>query len=1692
MSFKPLIVAGKKLNENAYRELPQDSMNTGYNTDLFNNCQKCLAASSNSNLSEVIKQERELLEARQLARRRKTFAYDGDISTEIHLTLGISSTEMPSKLEESLQPHSTSSRQSVGPETMKKRNDSNVSSHKKCSENESKLVGDTDIECEKNLTSRSGRLDVQTNVSDKVVAAGEANYQEINSTAAERNEDVNGTVLIESNCSKGSALASENRFYASRNSSRKKSISAQFSSDKKVENSASKTSNSLPSTEKDAVQQFSSSISSLNFDEKYSSSFEKAVNIEREEAYARQLARRRKTLRSGSNYDEIHLTKEMMQLTSSSNTACATRSNSRTKSSDFNSKAQGTSNLVDEDDKMRTSVAMRRTRNSNTRAKSANLNSKAHVTSNLVENDDKMRTSVDAHRTRRNNSRAKSSNFNANALDTSNLGDVDERMHVSVAAHSTRRSNFRAKSGDSNSKVLGASNLPEEDDKMHTSVAMRRTRNSNTRAKSANLNSKSHVTSNLVENDDKMRTSVDAHRTRRNNSRAKSSNFNANALDTSNLGDVDERMHVSVAAHSTRRSNFRAKSGDSNSKVLGASNLPEEDDKMHTSVAMRRTRNSNTRAKSANLNSKAHANSNLVEDYDRKRSSVATDSTRKSNSRAKNDSNSKALVEDYDRMGTSIASSRSGKSNSRAKSGDFDSKTPPVEDDGRMHTSVAAHRTRNSNSRAKSGDSNSKVLGASNLAEEDDKMHTSVAMRRTRNSNTRAKSANFNSKAHATSNLVENDDRMRTSVDAHRTRRSNSRAKSNDFNSDASDTPNLRDVDDRMHVSVAAHRTRNSNSRAKSGDSNSKVLGASNLAEEDDKMHTSVAMRRTRNSNTRAKSANFNSKAHATSNLVENDDRMRTSVDAHRTRRSNSRAKSNDFNSDASDTPNLRDVDDRMHVSVAAHSTRKSNSRAKSANLNSKAHATSNFVEEDNRMRTSIASSRTRKSKSRAKSGDFDSKTPATSNLVEDDDRMHTSVSSALSMEVNSKREAENSDLALWNGTTESKLAVALPVQDHVFKKTPTTRSKKRSFPFSSTPSTNFNKAEVPDLPSLGDLSTIISLHAPEENVSRVDCTNDDATKTALIASSVIEKGEKIANNEILSNKESNEKQTIPDVVPAHSFRSPESCNVRRKKKLEKLGRRGKKNIKRYPAFSTPNLQSGQGDVMKCPVFSSELSSITSVPAKDTNSLKSMDCNENNNQSKSVVAKNSLGQSSSKQRLSCESTEMQSKRLSLKSGSQACDIAAAGNDFGDVKALISENVQKSDVENCQTGNADSDQVMKKSSGCEEIEEIDSKRLADLVSAMSENTSVTPISCFKKPSGSLDNTAILKRFGVDSECDDVLYEEEIDEIIPANRKVLFLSIEKYLKLIKLKIAYKNLSVIQQSASEKEESEEKMSYIAENTNVSFEEDALSLSSDNLSVGRKRSSTAILHNKAKEISNKNGSSSESTSFHSEAECSESIYPVNTRWKKVRKLSTSTERSTSTLSGSENDSGIVTPKRHPRAASLFEQLMRKRISSAMNKATSSAEGSSSQKNDQNSNTSMNDTSIKHYYEQGTPNVSLGYASELPTPKINWGDLRKKTPNLRRSNRTRIPTLRRQLGESVVYRYVNGLPEVERVIHGKVMEKVFLRYGVANSAALVEARRRRRRFLEYRRKMKKLQRERNEALRRRLSLTEAQSSLME
>ncbi|KRZ05499.1 hypothetical protein T11_7907 [Trichinella zimbabwensis] len=1242
MNFQPLIVAGKKLNENAYRELPQDSMNTGKKNEKscstsdssVHSSLQFEAASSTSNLSAAIKQERQLAEARQAVRRRKTFAYDGDISTEIHLTFGISSTEMPSKLEECLQPHSTSSGQSLGHGTMKTRSGSNVSSHKKRSENES----------EKNLTSRSGRFDVQANVSDKVVGASEANYQKINS-AAEGNKDVDGAVLIESNSSKGNAVASENPSYALRNSGRKKSISAQFSSDKKVENSASKTSNSVPSTVNDTVQQFSTSISALNFDEKCSSSFEKAVIKERAEANARQLARRRKTLKSGSNYDEIHLTKEMMQTTSSSNITYTTRSNSRTKSADVNSKAHGTS--VDEDD----------------------------------------------------------------------------RMHTSAATHRTRKSNSLAKADDSNSKTLATSNLVEEED----------------------------------------------------------------------------RMLVSVATHRTRKGNSGAKSDD--------------------------------------LNSKAPATLNLVDD------------------------------------------------------------------DGRLHTSAATYRTRKSNSRAKSDDSNSKTLATSNLVEEDD----------------------------------------------------------------------------RMLVSVATHRTRKSSSRTKSAD--------------------------------------FNSKAPATSNLVEEDG--------------------------------------RMHTSAATHTTRKGNSGAKSDDFNSKAHDTSNLVDED--------------------------------------DRMHTSLSSALTVIENSKREADNSNLALWNATSESKLAVALPVQDRVFEKTPTTRSKRRCFPFSSTPSTNFKKAEMPDVPFLGDLSTIISLRAPEhekikkirsgmksragskncvspelvESVPRVDCNNDDPTKTALIASSILENSEKIANNGSLSNEAANGKQTIPEVVPAHSFHSPVPSNVQRKNKHKKPERRGKKNIKRYPAFSTPNLQSGKGDVMKYPAFSSsELSSITSLPTKDTNSFKSMDCNKKSNQSKAVVAKNSLSQSSRKQRLSCESTEKQSKRASLKSGSQVCDIAAAGNDFDDIEAVNSENVQQSDAESCQTSNADSDQVMKRSSGCKEIEEIDSKRLADLVSAMSENASVTPISCFKKPSGSLDNTAILKRFGVDSECDDVLYEEEIDEL-PANRK--------------------------QSASEKEESEEKMSCIDENTNLSFEKDALPLSSDNLSVGQKRSSTAILHSKTKEVSSENGTLSPLTSFHSETECSESFYPFNARCKKLRKLSISTEGSTSTfLNGSENDSGIVTPKRHPRSTTLFEQLMRRRISSAMNKAASSTERSSSQQNVQSSSTSMNDTSIKHYYENGTPNVSLGYASELPTPKINWGDLRTKTPNVRRSNRTRIPTLRRQLGESVVYRYVNGLPEVERVIHGTVMGKVFLRYGAANSAALVEARRRRRRFLEYRRKMKKLQRERNEALRkRRLSAKESQSSVM-
>ncbi|KRZ05502.1 hypothetical protein T11_7907 [Trichinella zimbabwensis] len=1327
MNFQPLIVAGKKLNENAYRELPQDSMNTGKKNEKscstsdssVHSSLQFEAASSTSNLSAAIKQERQLAEARQAVRRRKTFAYDGDISTEIHLTFGISSTEMPSKLEECLQPHSTSSGQSLGHGTMKTRSGSNVSSHKKRSENES----------EKNLTSRSGRFDVQANVSDKVVGASEANYQKINS-AAEGNKDVDGAVLIESNSSKGNAVASENPSYALRNSGRKKSISAQFSSDKKVENSASKTSNSVPSTVNDTVQQFSTSISALNFDEKCSSSFEKAVIKERAEANARQLARRRKTLKSGSNYDEIHLTKEMMQTTSSSNITYTTRSNSRTKSADVNSKAHGTS--VDEDD----------------------------------------------------------------------------RMHTSAATHRTRKSNSLAKADDSNSKTLATSNLVEEED----------------------------------------------------------------------------RMLVSVATHRTRKGNSGAKSDDLNSKA-------------------------------------------------------------------------------------------------------------PVDDDGRLHTSAATYRTRKSNSRAKSDDSNSKTL---------------VATRRTRKSNSRTKSGDSNSKALGTSNLV--------------------------------------DDDGRMHTSVAARRTRKSNSRTKSGDSNSKALGTSNLVDDDGRMHTSVATRRTRKSNSRTKSDDLNSKAHGSSNLVE---------------------------------------DDGIHSSVAMHTRGKSNSRAKSA--------TSSLVEEVDRMRTSIASNRTRKSNSRAKSGDFNSKTPDTSNLVDEDDRMHTSLSSALTVIENSKREADNSNLALWNATSESKLAVALPVQDRVFEKTPTTRSKRRCFPFSSTPSTNFKKAEMPDVPFLGDLSTIISLRAPEhekikkirsgmksragskncvspelvESVPRVDCNNDDPTKTALIASSILENSEKIANNGSLSNEAANGKQTIPEVVPAHSFHSPVPSNVQRKNKHKKPERRGKKNIKRYPAFSTPNLQSGKGDVMKYPAFSSsELSSITSLPTKDTNSFKSMDCNKKSNQSKAVVAKNSLSQSSRKQRLSCESTEKQSKRASLKSGSQVCDIAAAGNDFDDIEAVNSENVQQSDAESCQTSNADSDQVMKRSSGCKEIEEIDSKRLADLVSAMSENASVTPISCFKKPSGSLDNTAILKRFGVDSECDDVLYEEEIDEL-PANRK--------------------------QSASEKEESEEKMSCIDENTNLSFEKDALPLSSDNLSVGQKRSSTAILHSKTKEVSSENGTLSPLTSFHSETECSESFYPFNARCKKLRKLSISTEGSTSTfLNGSENDSGIVTPKRHPRSTTLFEQLMRRRISSAMNKAASSTERSSSQQNVQSSSTSMNDTSIKHYYENGTPNVSLGYASELPTPKINWGDLRTKTPNVRRSNRTRIPTLRRQLGESVVYRYVNGLPEVERVIHGTVMGKVFLRYGAANSAALVEARRRRRRFLEYRRKMKKLQRERNEALRkRRLSAKESQSSVM-
>ncbi|KRY00671.1 hypothetical protein T4E_5216 [Trichinella pseudospiralis] len=1475
MNFQPLIVAGKKLNENAYQELPQESMNTG----------------KLSHMMAIFQLKYTLhLEFHLLVGCFSLFLEDAVFTKSTYIS------EMPSKSEESLQPHSTSSGQSLrnGTSTLKPRSDNNVSSHKKRSENKRRLEGDNDIECEKNVTSRSGRF-------DKVVGASEANYQKINS-AAEGNKDVDRAILIESNSSKGDAVASENPSYASRNSSRKKSISAQFSSDKKVEKSVSRTSNSVPSTVNVTVQQFSTSISALNFDEKCSSSFEKAVIKEREEANARQLARRRKTLKSGSNYDEIHLTKEMMQTTSSSNIAYTTTSNSQTKSADVNSKAHGIS--VDEDDRMHKSAA--------------------------------------THRTRKCNSLTKADDSKFKALDISNLGDVDDRMHT-VATRRTRKSNSQAKSDDSNSKALGSSNLMDDNARMHTSGATHTTRKDNSRPKSVDLNSKAHGTSNLVE-DDRMLSSVTTHRTRKSNSRAKSDDFSSKAPATLNLVDDDGRMHTSGARRRTRKSNFQAKSDDSNPKALGSSNL--------------------------------------------------------------------------------------------------------MDDNGRMHISVATH---------------------------------------TRKDKSRTKSDDFNSKAHGTSNLVE-DDKMLSSVAMHRTRKSNSRVKSDDSNSRALDISNLVDDDGRMHTSGARRRTRKRNSQAKSDDSNSKALGSSNLMDDNGRMHISIATHATRKDNSRTKSVGLNSKAHGTSNLVE-DDRMLSSVATHRTRKSNSRVKSGDFISKAPASSNLVEEDGRMHTSVVTHTRRKDNSRAKSGDFNSKAPATSSLVKEVDKMRTSIAPNRTRKSNSREKSGDFTSKTLGISNL-EEDDRMHTSLSSALTVVENSKRQADNSNLVLWNATSESKLAVALPVQDLVFEKTPTTRSKKRCFPFSSTPSTNFKKAEVPDVPFLGDLSTIISLRAPDrmksragsksfanpelvESVPRVDCNNDDATKTALIASSILENSEKIADNGSLSNEGANGKQTIPEVVPAQSFHSPVPCNVQRKNKHKKRGRRGKKNIKRYPAFSTPNLQSGKGDVMKYPAFSSsEFSSITSLPAKDANSLKSMDCKKTGNQSKAFVAKNSLSQSSRKQRLSCESTEKQSKRASLKSNSQVCDIAAAGNDFGDIEAVISENVQQSDAESCQTNNADSDQVMKRSSECKEIEEIDSKRLADLVSAMSENASVTPISYFKKPSGSLDNTAILKRFGVDSECDDILYEEEIDEF-PANRK--------------------NLSVIQQSASEKEEPEEKMSCIAENTNLLFEKDALSLQSDNLAVGQKRSSTTILHDKTKEVSNENGTSSASTSFHSETECSESIYPVNVRCKKIRKLSTSTERSNSAfMSGSENDSGIVTPKRHPRSTTLFEQLMRRRISSAMNKAASSTERSILQKNAQSASTSMNDTSIKHYYEQGTPNVSLGYASELPTPKINWGDLRKKTPNVRRSNRTRIPTLRRQLGESVVYRYVNGLPEVERVIHGTVMGKVFLRYGAANSAALVEARRRRRRFLEYRRKMKKLQRERSEALRRRrLSVKESQSSVM-
>ncbi|CDW58390.1 hypothetical protein TTRE_0000670001 [Trichuris trichiura] len=64
----------------------------------------------------------------------------------------------------------------------------------------------------------------------------------------------------------------------------------------------------------------------------------------------------------------------------------------------------------------------------------------------------------------------------------------------------------------------------------------------------------------------------------------------------------------------------------------------------------------------------------------------------------------------------------------------------------------------------------------------------------------------------------------------------------------------------------------------------------------------------------------------------------------------------------------------------------------------------------------------------------------------------------------------------------------------------------------------------------------------------------------------------------------------------------------------------------------------------------------------------------------------------------------------------------------------------------------------------------------------------------------------------------------------------------------------------------------------------------------------------------------------------------------------------------------------------------------------------------------------------------SSGYSSSLPSPEISWGQDREKTPERRRSSRTRVPRLRPELGEVVKYEYVEGgLRQIVGVVPGHV-----------------------------------------------------------